>query len=126
MIKCVNEAIPKFLQKAEGLLSKQEGDFFLGSKVRKTKTHYEGNYEKITVLLYQLSWADLAMFDALDSLTSPTSPYFSKRMTDLNTEVRVKFLDNCPELRRLMTRVAEQPGVKEWLKTRPSDEEEPF
>lgn len=77
---------------------------------------------------FQLTWADISMFDNLSALVDADSPGFQKRLPGYSKyqDVRVNLLKERPLLAGLVARVKEHPGIKKWLQTRPSDAEEPF
>ena len=104
-LKVFAEDVPKFLDIAEKLLGDAGGNFFVGDK---------------------LTWADIAIYNAFESLISPTNPSFVKRMPWFDHELRVNLLESRPLLLALLARVSEHERLAKWLAIRPSDGDEPF
>ncbi len=75
---------------------------------------------------FQLSWADIAMFNTLSVLTDPTEPYITRYQKNILGDARLKCLDNAPNLKALVLAVGQEPNIKKWLETRPGNDEEPY
>ena len=67
------------------------------------------------------------MFEHLSTVLDPTDPFFQKFLKGkIEVKVRTESLGDFPLLRGLVQRVAEEPGIKKWMETRPKNEEEPY
>ncbi len=66
------------------------------------------------------------MFYTLSNLTDPTEPFIFKWQKNKLGNMRLKCLDNAPNLRTLVQTVGEEPNIKKWLETRPGNDKEPY
>ena len=79
------------------------------------------------ILCFQLSWADIQMFQFLAGMIDPTDPLCLVYLENaLPAEWRTALLKDFPLLDGLVKRVGEVPAIKTWMEARPANDKEPF
>ncbi|TRY76427.1 hypothetical protein TCAL_12508 [Tigriopus californicus] len=87
--------LPKFFRSTEDMLRARGGKYFAGEK---------------------LTYGDIYMFHILYSFSDPEDPFYK---TLPHADERLYMLEDYPLLVDLVNRVLAEPGIKEWIKTRP-------
>ncbi len=71
---------------------------------------------------FQLTWADIFMYETLKGLTDPTDPVYHNWIKDRAGDARLKILEGAPLLTQLVKTVGEIPSIKKYMESRPPND----